>query len=53
VRDRDERPPTRRTPRAESESGRGIAIVEALSARWAVAHDLTHGGKAVWAELAV
>ncbi|MBL1112608.1 ATP-binding protein [Streptomyces sp. 110] len=41
--------PVRRTPSAEDENGRGLAIVEAISARWGT--DGLPWGKRVWAEL--
>lgn len=51
--DREDRPPTLRTPNAESDSGRGLQLVSALSEHWSVDHDVQHGGKAVWAELKI
>ncbi|QNP63621.1 ATP-binding protein [Streptomyces genisteinicus] len=43
-------PGTRRAPAADSESGRGLLIVEALADRWGVALDPVPR-KTVWAEL--
>ncbi|MEU1277781.1 ATP-binding protein [Streptomyces sp. NPDC005805] len=43
-------PGTRDTPAAESESGRGLLIVETLADRWGVAHGPVPR-KTVWAEL--
>lgn len=42
----DELPRQRRFP-ADSEGGRGMVLVEALSSRWGVARTL-RGGKTVW-----
>lgn len=41
--------PRMRSAGPDAENGRGLAIVEAMSARWGV-HDVP-GGKRVWAEL--
>lgn len=49
--DPDDRPPTLRTPTPDSDSGRGLQLVTALSAHWWVDHDVEHGGKVVWAAL--
>jgi serine/threonine-protein kinase RsbW len=43
--------PQRRCVTPDSPSGRGLAIVEALTAEWGV--DLTPRGKRVWAKLSV
>ena len=51
--DRADRPPTLRRPRTQTESGRGLLLVAALSERWSVDHDLEHGGKSVWAEVRI
>ena len=51
--DREDRPPTLRRPRTDTDSGRGLLLVAALSERWSVDHDLEHGGKSVWAELRI
>ena len=49
VADSDRRRPRRRAATPEDESGRGMAIVDALVSRWGVRP--TAGGKALWAEL--
>ena len=49
VTDRNPTPPVVLHPDPIEPSGRGMAIVEALSNRWGV--DLGSGGKAVWFEL--
>lgn len=41
--------PAVRTPRADAEGGRGLALVEALSDSWGT--DVQAGGKTVWFEL--
>lgn len=51
--DGDDRPPTLRTPSPDSDSGRGLRLVSALSEHWSVDHDAEHGGKAVWAALKI
>lgn len=51
--DDDERAPVVRHPDRDGESGRGILLVGALSSAWSTDHDLRHGGKHVWAELAL
>ena len=53
VGDDDERTPLVRHPGSEAESGRGILLVSALSTAWSTDFDLLHGGKQVWAELAL
>jgi anti-sigma regulatory factor (Ser/Thr protein kinase) len=47
---RDDRLPTPRLPTPESESGRGLLIVDALADRWGVTPGLPPR-KTVWAEL--
>jgi anti-sigma regulatory factor (Ser/Thr protein kinase) len=42
--------PTRRTPGADSETGRGLLLLEAFTDRWGV--DVTGLGKRTWCELA-
>jgi DNA-binding NarL/FixJ family response regulator len=49
VRDRDPSPPVPRAAAAHEESGRGLALVEALSLRWGV-DAVEGGGKDVWFE---
>jgi anti-sigma regulatory factor (Ser/Thr protein kinase) len=49
VHDRSVRPPLRRMVGPDSESGRGLALVEALSSRWGVLPEPL--GKAVWFEV--
>jgi anti-sigma regulatory factor (Ser/Thr protein kinase) len=44
-----ERPPLPRTASPEAQDGRGLAIVDALAARWGVEKDGL--GQCVWAEL--
>ncbi len=51
VHDASARPPLRRVHRVDADSGRGLRVVEALSARWGV--DPTAGGKVVWFEVPV
>jgi anti-sigma regulatory factor (Ser/Thr protein kinase) len=51
--DDDERTPVVRHPVSDAESGRGILLVSALSSAWSTDHDVRHGGKQVWAELAL
>jgi anti-sigma regulatory factor (Ser/Thr protein kinase) len=53
VLDGDDRSPTVRLPGSDLEGGRGMLLVQALSAAWDVWHDLARGGKSVWADLAV
>jgi anti-sigma regulatory factor (Ser/Thr protein kinase) len=48
--DRDRRPPVRRQPTRDDESGRGLLLVEELSHRWGYRWP-SDGGKVVWAEL--
>ncbi|WP_155058493.1 ATP-binding protein [Streptomyces blattellae] len=50
VSDSSPRRPVRRTPGNDSEHGRGLAVVAALSSRWD-ADTGPAGGKRVWAEL--
>lgn len=52
VQDTSSRPPARTDAHGHDESGRGLTIVDAISAKWgwyAVEED--HGGKIVWALL--
>jgi anti-sigma regulatory factor (Ser/Thr protein kinase) len=51
VHDGNPRPPVRPAPSTTNMTGRGLTLVGALSARWAVEHDAAGGGKIVWAEL--
>ena len=51
VYDANPRPPVRPVPSTTNMTGRGLALVIALSARWGVDHDAADGGKVVWAEL--
>lgn len=52
VYDRDPNPPLLREPTLESEDGRGLLLVDAVSTTWG--HYLRPaGGKAVWAELPI
>jgi len=51
VRDRDPSPPVPRVAGAFDESGRGLALVEALAQRWGV-DPVDGGGKDVWFETA-
>ena len=50
VHDRSHRPPLRRVHPVDAERGRGLDLVDALSARWGV--DRTVTGKSVWFEVA-
>jgi Histidine kinase-like ATPase domain len=50
VRDGSEDPPVLREQRLDSEEGRGLFLVESMSARWDYFH-LSSGGKVVWCEL--
>ncbi len=43
-------PPTLKEPSWDAESGRGLPLVDALSARWNVAYP-RRGGKVVWCEV--
>ena len=49
--DRNPEPPVPADPGTDSENGRGLAIVAALSQRWD--YMAAQGGKYVWAELAI
>lgn len=49
VEDRDPRPPVRPAQNLNNMTGRGLALVEAVSTRWGV--ERTAEGKRVWAEL--
>jgi anti-sigma regulatory factor (Ser/Thr protein kinase) len=51
VLDRDDRHPTVRRPAQDSESGRGMMIIELISRSWEVEHRVREGGKLVWADL--
>jgi two-component sensor histidine kinase len=51
VHDSSDRPPLRRVPDLEAESGRGLQLVEALSSRWGVDGGGDGPGKAVWFEV--
>jgi serine phosphatase RsbU (regulator of sigma subunit)/anti-sigma regulatory factor (Ser/Thr protein kinase) len=50
VADGNPRPPVRPVTSTENMTGRGLALVEAVAARWGVEREPT-GGKCVWAEL--
>lgn len=50
VRDASGDRPVLRRPPADSTSGRGVAIIDALASRWGV-DDVGSGGKAVWFEV--
>lgn len=50
VRDGNPRPPVRPAVSATNMTGRGLALIAALSARWGVERDES-GGKVVWAEV--
>jgi anti-sigma regulatory factor (Ser/Thr protein kinase) len=52
VHDRSSKPPLRRVPPMDAESGRGLQLVEALSSRWGVEAQGEGAGKAVWFEVA-
>jgi anti-sigma regulatory factor (Ser/Thr protein kinase) len=43
--------PVRRYPKGIEETGRGLALVDALSLTWGWRHVPDPGGKCVWAEL--
>ncbi|MFJ9106835.1 ATP-binding protein [Streptomyces sp. NPDC102283] len=49
---RGDRDPVKRDPAADSESGRGLLLVEALSVRWGTEHG-PFPRKTVWAEVAL
>lgn len=51
VHDTSDRPPLRRLPEPEDETGRGLLLVEALSSRWGVESRGRGAGKAVWFEV--
>ncbi|MDQ1438894.1 MAG: hypothetical protein QOK43_2523 [Acidimicrobiaceae bacterium] len=51
VHDRSPRPPLRRVPDEDEESGRGLQLVDALASRWGV--EPVGAGKSVWFEVAV
>lgn len=48
--DREHRTPAQRMPADDAERGRGLALVDAVSAQWGV--DPLRWGKRVWADLA-
>ena len=50
VRDGSARAPVRPAPSTGNMTGRGLALVEALTAEWGVRRE-PHGGKTVWCEL--
>lgn len=50
VHDQSERPPLRRMPRVDADGGRGLQLVDAVSARWGVETE-PPGGKSVWFEV--
>jgi anti-sigma regulatory factor (Ser/Thr protein kinase) len=47
--DGNHRPPTWQNAGPDAEAGRGLLLIEALSARWGCAMTAGHGGKIVWA----
>ncbi len=49
---RGDRDPVKRDPAADSEGGRGLLVVEALSVRWGTEHG-PFPRKTVWAEVAL
>jgi two-component sensor histidine kinase len=49
--DASHRMPTRQDPGLESENGRGLLLVEALTSRWGAFTPERSGGKVVWAML--
>jgi serine phosphatase RsbU (regulator of sigma subunit)/anti-sigma regulatory factor (Ser/Thr protein kinase) len=49
VRDANPRPPVRLAPNPSNMTGRGLALVDAVAARWGIDRT-TAGGKIVWAE---
>ena len=51
VHDGNPRPPVRPLPSTTNMTGRGLALVEAVAARWGVDRDTDGCGKVVWAEL--
>lgn len=51
VHDCSSRPPLRRVAGPEAETGRGLELVEALSARWGVDRPGEGNGKSVWFEV--
>jgi anti-sigma regulatory factor (Ser/Thr protein kinase) len=51
VHDQERRPPVRQEASPESESGRGLALVDALSASWGYAYPSSESGKFVYAVL--
>ncbi|MFE9427922.1 ATP-binding protein [Kitasatospora sp. NPDC006697] len=53
VQDGDARPPTLKSVGADAESGRGVFLVDALSAGWGYYHPAGLTGKVVWARLSL
>lgn len=51
VHDANARPPVRPSASTSNMTGRGLALVAAVSTRWGVERDAAAGGKVVWAEL--
>jgi anti-sigma regulatory factor (Ser/Thr protein kinase) len=51
VHDANARPPVRPVASSTTMTGRGLALVAAVSARWGVDRSEPDGGKVVWAEL--
>jgi serine phosphatase RsbU (regulator of sigma subunit)/anti-sigma regulatory factor (Ser/Thr protein kinase) len=51
VHDASSRPPVRPAASTTNMTGRGLALVEAVAARWGFDRDPDTGGKTVWAEL--
>ena len=51
VHDGNPRPPVRPAASTTNMTGRGLALVNAVSARWGVEPDAAGGGKLVWADL--
>jgi serine phosphatase RsbU (regulator of sigma subunit) len=51
VHDASPRSPVRPAPSVSNMTGRGLALVEAVSARWGIDRDPVGGGKVIWAEL--
>jgi anti-sigma regulatory factor (Ser/Thr protein kinase) len=51
VSDESSQPPRLQTPDGDAEGGRGLQIIQQLSARWGYARDRRKGGKTVWLEL--
>jgi anti-sigma regulatory factor (Ser/Thr protein kinase) len=53
VYDGDRRPPVLQRPASDSEQGRGLLLVEALSEEWGYTYPFADSGKLVWARLSV